>query len=241
MLMPDHIAEKHDGYLKNYSQIGERRYVDISRLVTARHKDGTVFPAELTIHTVEVNGQFLIVGFLRNVADDVELMQSNAYNTAISALAATPLIWIDTKGVILGCSESTVERFQWSREELMGQNINILMPDHYAHSHDKHLEAYARRMKTDGAAEAARKSKILGKERYVMAKTRDERTFPACVLVKDIHVEGSMPIFVGYIRDLTYEIQLAVQKSMATTIIQSSFVPIVCIDRAGIILSLIHI
>lgn len=65
-IMPEHYAAGHDDYVANYRRTGEAKIIGIGRRVEARHRDGTVFPVELSVgeaHTPE-GRQF--IGILRD-------------------------------------------------------------------------------------------------------------------------------------------------------------------------------
>ncbi len=56
LIMPDDFARNHDGYLAGYLKTGERKIIGIGREVKAQHRDGTVFPVNLSVgeaHTPE--------------------------------------------------------------------------------------------------------------------------------------------------------------------------------------------
>lgn len=40
-----------------------------------------------------------------------------------------PVIAIDSRGLIIGCNSATSTKFDYTREELRGQNIRMLIPE----------------------------------------------------------------------------------------------------------------
>ena len=81
MLMPSSDRLKHDGYLKNYHETGERKIIGIGREVYGRRKDGSQFPLELSVSEVHVNQQILFSGIVRDItvrrAAEDEILRSN--------------------------------------------------------------------------------------------------------------------------------------------------------------------
>lgn len=67
LLMPDDYARAHDRYVENYRATGRRKIIGIGREVHGQHKDGTIFPVELSVgeaHTT-VGRQF--IGIVRDL------------------------------------------------------------------------------------------------------------------------------------------------------------------------------
>src|SRR5664279_5449734 len=56
MLMPSPYREQHNGYLERYLRTGERRIIGIGRVVVGERRDGSTFPMELTVGTVDLPG-----------------------------------------------------------------------------------------------------------------------------------------------------------------------------------------
>lgn len=66
VLMPPDERLHHDEYLDRYQQTRQPRIIGIGREVTAQRKDGSQFPAELTV--AEVDHLNLFVGFVRDIS-----------------------------------------------------------------------------------------------------------------------------------------------------------------------------
>jgi two-component system sensor kinase FixL len=72
MLMPTAYAREHDRYLARYLETGERRVIGKGRMVMGQRKDGSVFPMELAVGEVEVQGQRQFTGFVRDLTERQE-------------------------------------------------------------------------------------------------------------------------------------------------------------------------
>ena len=68
LMGPDDRAH-HDGYIHRYIRTGERRIIGIGRTVTARRKDGTLFPIDLKIGEAKIGEHFLFTAFMRDLTE----------------------------------------------------------------------------------------------------------------------------------------------------------------------------
>ena len=68
-LMPSPDRERHDGYLQRYLKTGEKRIIGIGRLVTARRRDGTTFPMELSVGEALIGEHRVFTGFIRDLTE----------------------------------------------------------------------------------------------------------------------------------------------------------------------------
>jgi two-component system sensor kinase FixL len=69
ILMPSPDRERHDGYLHRYMRTGERRIIGIGRVLTARHRDGTTFPIELSVGEARIGDDRVFTGFIRDLTE----------------------------------------------------------------------------------------------------------------------------------------------------------------------------
>jgi PAS domain S-box-containing protein len=108
-------------------------------------------------------------------------------NTAVDGILA-----IDERGKIEWLNPSALRIFGYSKEELIGKNINVLMPEPYHGEHDQYLKNYR----------DTKHAKIIGIGREVKGKRKDGSIFPLDLAVSEVRL-GSRRMFTGIIRDIT--------------------------------------
>lgn len=65
-IMPARYADAHDGYIENYRNTGVRRIIGIGREVEGQHKDGSVFPIDLSVGEAQTSEGRQFIGILRD-------------------------------------------------------------------------------------------------------------------------------------------------------------------------------
>ena len=82
MLMPEPYHGEHDGYIANYNRSGEAKVIGIGREVEGRRKDGSVFPLDLAVAKLELDGAVIYSGIVRDIserkASEQALIEANA-------------------------------------------------------------------------------------------------------------------------------------------------------------------
>ena len=116
----------------------------------------------------------------------------DALYRAVVDTAVDAIVVIDRTGVIRSVNQTTERLFGYAAHELLGSNVNILMPRPYAGEHDGYLTNYLR----------TGQKKIIGIGREVAGKRKDGSIFPMELSVGEAS-DGGEPIFVGIIRDIT--------------------------------------
>jgi two-component system, LuxR family, sensor kinase FixL len=76
LLMPEPDRSAHNGYLRQYLDTGSARIIGIGRRVTAQRKDGTLFPAQLSVGKIPDSDPPRFVGMLRDVTAEHEAMSA---------------------------------------------------------------------------------------------------------------------------------------------------------------------
>jgi PAS domain S-box-containing protein len=196
MLMPEPYHGEHDGYLKNYLTSGEAKVIGSGREVSGRRKDGSVFPMELGVNKMEIDGARAFVGTVRDITERKRAednMRAEASRLqAVMNTVLDGLVTIDSHGVIRSFNPSSVRIFGYQPEEVIGKNVKMLMPDPYHSEHDGYLGHYL----TTG------EKKVIGIGREVSARRKDGSVFPMELGVNEMQVDDER-MFVGTIRDIS--------------------------------------
>jgi two-component system, LuxR family, sensor kinase FixL len=69
ILMPNPDRDRHDEYMRHYMETGEAHIIGIGRVTTARRRDGSTFPIELSIGESRTDDGRLFTGFIRDLTE----------------------------------------------------------------------------------------------------------------------------------------------------------------------------
>lgn len=112
---------------------------------------------------------------------------------AIIENAIDGIITIDDKGLIENINPAGLELFGFAnREELIGKNVSVLMPEPDKRRHDSYIANY----------ESTGQKKIIGIGREVTGQRKDGSTFPFRLGVSEIKFTDRR-IYTGFIHDLS--------------------------------------
>ncbi len=111
---------------------------------------------------------------------------------AIIDTAIDGIITIDHKGIVETMNASAAALFDYKPEEVIGKNINTLMPEPDHSEHDGYISKY---LKT-------KKAHIIGVGREVLGKKKNGLTFPFRLAVSEVILNDRI-LFTGIIHDLT--------------------------------------
>ncbi len=69
LLMPASYAEEHDSYLRSYRETGHRKIIGIGREVQGLRKNGEVFPMDLAVSEIHLDGVRHFTGIIRDITE----------------------------------------------------------------------------------------------------------------------------------------------------------------------------
>ena len=124
--------------------------------------------------------------------EDYEKVARNDLKMIVES-ANDAMFCIDERGRILLTNDAAAKKFGYSKKELKGSNISILMNKHDRQNHDGYLESY---MKTGV-------KKVMGKKRELTAMRKDGSTFQFELGLTEVKLGGGKAIFIGFCKDTT--------------------------------------
>jgi PAS domain S-box-containing protein len=162
---------------------------------------------------------------------DYALLDREARTRAVLAAAVDAIITIDEKGIIESVNPASEKLFGYAATEIIGQNVNMLMPSPYQAEHDGYLLNYI----------VTGEKKIIGIGREVVGLRKNGTTFPMDLAVSEVLLEGRR-LFTGIVRDITSrkkaENALLDSEARTRAVLAAAVDAIISIDERGIIESM---
>lgn len=104
MLVPEPYRSEATEYLLNYFSTGDKKAMGIGHEVVGQRKDGSTFPMELAASEMEVNGEYMFTGIVRDITERMRLdRMKDEFISTVSHELRTPLTSIcGALGLVLG-------------------------------------------------------------------------------------------------------------------------------------------
>ena len=141
-------------------------------------------------------------------------------------LAFDALFFINEHGIIQQVNDASTRILGWTRDELLGQNISMVMIPDVAALHDQCIQNYLR----------TGRQKLTGTQRETTAQRKDKSTFP-CMLSWALTEDSTL--FCGFMRDMSAEkaaqAEVVESNKYMEVILDASFDALFVINDRGII------
>ncbi|MFI3185678.1 MAG: PAS domain S-box protein [Methylococcaceae bacterium] len=192
-----------------------------------RHKQGHHIPVEISLQLVAEHGnEPLFVNVARDITERKlaeNVMQEAANHTqAILDNVIDGILTIDGQGSIQSVNLAGERIFGYTEDELIGRNVNMLMPEPYHAEHDGYLRNY----------HATGIPRIIGTGREVTGLRKDGSTFPMDLAVSHSTHNGQ-PLFIGLVRDITERKRVELMKTeFVSTVSHELRTPLTAINGA---------
>lgn len=189
----DHVPIEFEGYYPP-----ENRWLEIH-----------VYPhrAGVSVYFRDVTERRNAEEALRNSEEKVRTILDNVLDAIIA---------IDRNGSIITFNKAAEHIFGYKRSEVIGNPVQMLMPDQYADKHHGYIGRYL----------MSGEPRVIGLGRELVGKRKSNDLFPLEIELSAVHL-GEDPIFIGIVRDLSIRRQTEQNMRLAEQVFTSSIEGIV--------------
>ena len=124
----------------------------------------------------------------RNALEESESRAHAVFDTTVDGV-----ITIDGRGHIESFNAGAERIFEYTAAEVIGQNVDVLMPEPYHSEHAGYMDAY----------HETGERRIIGIGREVVGRRKSGATFPMDLAVSEVSLPNGRRIYTGLIRDIS--------------------------------------
>jgi PAS domain S-box-containing protein len=209
VLLPERFRERHAEHRAGYISDPRTRPMGIGLELAGRRKDGSEFPVDISLSSIETDDGVLATAFVRDIGErrTAEELRVRSEERFASLLESAPdaVVIIDVDGKIVLVNAQTESMFGFERDELLGNDVEMLLPDPVRERHVAHRIGYLDDPRT----------RPMGVGLELAGKRKDGTTFPVDISLSAIDTSGGR-LVTAFVRDVT-ERQAAseLQRSLA--------------------------
>ncbi len=128
LLMPSPHREQHDAYIGNYLRTGRAKIIGIGRETVGRRKDGAIFPMDLSVSEVRLADRRLFTGFVRDITGRKQAEKALLHYAALVESSDDAIVGKTLEGYITSWNKGAETIYGYTRKEMIGKHISILIP-----------------------------------------------------------------------------------------------------------------
>ena len=139
-LVPERSRARHPAFRSAYFEEPQARLMGAGRDLHALRKDGSEVPVEIGLNPIDTaDGRFV----LSSIIDITERKRSlEQFRMAIEA-APTGMIMVDGRGTIVLINAHVEKLFGYTREELVGRSMEVLVPERFRDRHPAYRHGFS--------------------------------------------------------------------------------------------------
>ena len=225
MLLPDRFKKKHVGHRSGYFQEPRVRPMGAGLELFGLRKNGKEFPVEISLSPLETEEGMLVMSAIRDITIR---KKAEAKFKGLLESAPDAIVIANSDGNIVLVNAQAEKLFQYSREEMLDQKLEMLLPHRYRKRHVGHRSEYFKESKVRPMG--------AGLELYGLRK--DGQEFPVEISLSPLETEDGT-LAMSAIRDITaqknLEQKLRDQQFYTRSLIESNIDALMTIDPEGMI------
>ena len=138
-LVPGRFHDAHVGHRARYMADPRTRPMGAELELFGQRRDGSEFPAEISLSSIETDTGVLAIASIRDVT-----ARQSAERRFAQLLEAAPdaIVGIDDGGRILLVNQQVEQVFGYTRDELVGERVERLVPERFRRAHGTHRRRF---------------------------------------------------------------------------------------------------
>lgn len=140
ILIPERFRGKHRGHRAGFMSRTQARPMGVGLELYGVRKDGTEFPVEISLSSVDTPEGLLVSAVVRDITDR---KRSEQLFRGLLDSAPDAMVVVAADGRIVLVNSQTEKLFGYKREELLGQPVEALIPERLWTQHRRHRQLYS--------------------------------------------------------------------------------------------------
>lgn len=195
-LVPDRYRPMHEAQRAKVGSQHYERPMDAGLHFLARRKDGTEFPVDISLATVETEDGGKTIAAIRDITrrtmgEEAQRKSEQLFRGLLDS-APDAMVIVDTSGTIQVVNAQTERLFGYSRAELREQSVDILLPERFRSAHLRHRVGYLTRPQ----------ARPMGVDLELYGRRKDGTEFPVDISLSPMASESGT-LVIAAIRDVT--------------------------------------
>ncbi len=145
-LLPGRYREAHERHRTEYLRNPTTRPMGVGLRLAGLRADGSEFPVDISLSSIHTPDGVLITAFVRDVTEraraDHVLRRSEERFRALLDSAPDGVVIVDETGSIVLVNSQTEKLFGYARERLLGEPVEMLLPERFRRVHTNHRHGY---------------------------------------------------------------------------------------------------
>ncbi|MFL6024980.1 MAG: PAS domain S-box protein [Marmoricola sp.] len=188
-LVPGNLHELHRKHRSEYVVEPHVRTMGSGLDLRARRKDGSEFPVEISLAPLQTDDGLLISAAVRDVTS--KRREERLFRGLLEA-APDAMVIVDKTGTIILVNAQVENRFGYERGELIGQSVEILVPERFSGMHVAFRSGYV----------AGPRTRPMGLAGDLFARRKDGSEFPVEISLAPLETEEGLLVSAA-VRDIS--------------------------------------